>query len=82
MRDTNLHNKDFSEMHSGSCNQMTSSCKCAIGRKVITRRHNGVERVERVEQVSILATIALVPYTIGNQSQAMFISNLLAKNPS
>ena len=30
VRDTNLHNKDCSEMHSGSCSQMTSSCKCAI----------------------------------------------------
>ena len=30
MRDTNLHNKDCSEMHSGSCSQMTSSCKCPI----------------------------------------------------
>ena len=30
MRDTNLHNKDCSEMHSGSCSQMTSSCKCPV----------------------------------------------------
>ena len=30
MRDTNLHNKDCSEMHSGSCSQMTSSCKWPI----------------------------------------------------
>ena len=30
MRDTNLHNKDCSEMHSGSCSQMVSSCKCPI----------------------------------------------------
>ena len=30
VRDTNLHNKDCSEMHSGSCSQMTSSCKCPI----------------------------------------------------
>ena len=28
--DTNLHCKDCSEMHSGSCSQMTSSCKCSI----------------------------------------------------
>ena len=53
----------------------------SIGRKVITRRHNGVERVERVEQVSILATIALVPYTIGNQSQAMFILQSAGEDP-
>ena len=31
VRDTNLHNKDCSEMHSGSCSQMTSSCKYPIG---------------------------------------------------
>ena len=30
VRDTNLHNKDCSEMHSGSCSQMTSSCTCPI----------------------------------------------------
>ena len=30
MRDTNLHYKDCSEMHSGSCSQMMSSCKCSI----------------------------------------------------
>ena len=30
MRDTNLHNKHGSEIHSGSCRQMTSSCKCPI----------------------------------------------------
>ena len=29
-RDTNLHSKDCSKMHSGSCIQMTSSCKCPI----------------------------------------------------
>ena len=28
VRDTNLHNKDCSEMHSGSCSQMTSSWIC------------------------------------------------------
>ena len=28
--DINLHNKDYSEMHSGSCSQKTSSCKCHI----------------------------------------------------
>ena len=28
VRDKNLHYKDCSEMHSGSCSQMTSSCKC------------------------------------------------------
>ena len=26
VRDTNLHNKDCSEMHSGRCSQMASSC--------------------------------------------------------
>ena len=30
VRDTNLHYKDCSEMHSGSYGQMTSSCKCPI----------------------------------------------------
>ena len=30
VRDTNLHNKDCCEMHSGICSQMTSSCKCPI----------------------------------------------------
>ena len=30
MRDTYLHNKDCSEMHSGSSNQMTPSCKCLL----------------------------------------------------
>ena len=30
VRDTNLHYKDRSEMHSGSCSQMTPSGKCAI----------------------------------------------------
>ena len=30
VRDTNLYNKDYSEMHSGSCTQMTSSCECPI----------------------------------------------------
>ena len=30
VRDTNLHNKDCSEMHSGSWSQMTSSCRCPI----------------------------------------------------
>ena len=29
--DTNLHYKDCSELHSGSCSQMTSSWKCPIG---------------------------------------------------
>ena len=28
--DTNLHYKDCSEMHSGSCSQMTLSCRCPI----------------------------------------------------
>ena len=28
VRDTNLHYKDCSEVHSGSCSQMTSSCIC------------------------------------------------------
>ena len=36
MRDTNLHNKDCSEMHSGSCSQMTSSCKCPIALCVLS----------------------------------------------
>ena len=30
VRDTNLHYQDCSEMHSGSCSQITSSCKCPI----------------------------------------------------
>ena len=30
MCDTNLHYKDCSKMHSGSCSQMKSSCKCPI----------------------------------------------------
>ena len=30
MRDTNLHYKDCNEMHSGSCSQMASSCRCPI----------------------------------------------------
>ena len=30
VRDTNLHYKDCSEMHSGSCSQMTSSCRCHV----------------------------------------------------
>ena len=30
VRDTNLHYKDCSEMHSGSCSQMMPSCKCPI----------------------------------------------------
>ena len=30
LRDTSLHYKDCSEMHSGSCSQMASSCKCPI----------------------------------------------------
>ena len=30
VRDTNLHYKDYSEMHSGSCSQMTSSCQCPL----------------------------------------------------
>ena len=34
VRDTNLHYKDCSEMHSGSCNQMTSSCKCTISNPI------------------------------------------------
>ena len=32
VRDTNIHYKDISEMYSGSCSQMTSSCKCPIRR--------------------------------------------------
>ena len=27
---THLHDKDCSKMHSGSCNQMMSSCRCPI----------------------------------------------------
>ena len=34
LRDTNLHNEDCSEMHSGSCSQMTSSCKCLFSKKM------------------------------------------------
>ena len=30
VRDTNLHYKHCSEMHSGSSSQMTSSCKCSM----------------------------------------------------
>ena len=30
VRDKNLHDKDCSEMHSGSCSQITPSCKCPI----------------------------------------------------
>ena len=30
VRDTNLHNKACSEMHSGTCSQMTSSCRCPL----------------------------------------------------
>ena len=30
---TNLHNKDYSKMHSGSCSQVMLSCRCAVGRQ-------------------------------------------------
>ena len=30
VRDTNLHDKGCSEMHSGSCSQIVSSYKCPI----------------------------------------------------
>ena len=31
MHDTNLHYKDCSEMHSGSCSPMTLSYRCPVG---------------------------------------------------
>ena len=62
VRDTNLHNKDCSEMHSGSCSQMTSSCKCPISLSWkkhwwrTLRRHKMVVRgfPGRVMSVSVL----------------------------
>ena len=49
MRDTTLHNKDCSEMHSGSCSQMLL-CNCPIHMielndgKVGEKGHEGGER--------------------------------------
>ena len=62
VRDTNLHNKDCTEMHSGSCSQMTSSCKCPISLSWkkhwwrTLRRHKMVVRgfPGRVMSVSVL----------------------------
>ena len=49
VRDTNLHNKDCSEMHSGCCSQMTSPCKCSIC--VIVAKGQGIPRDDLLLEV-------------------------------
>ena len=54
VRDTNLHYKDCSEMHSGSCRHMTSSCRCPIGRVFSTSSYQWIFMIVISESRSCL----------------------------
>ena len=66
MRDTNLRYKDCSEMHSGGCSQMTSSCKCPVSFNAHTNlwksqqeRHTGTaSKWRETAVVSILSFVS------------------------
>ena len=51
VRDTNQHYKDCSEMHSGSCSQMTSSCQYPI---------RGVTKSEAIKRVHFCVCVLLI----------------------
>ena len=57
LRDTNLHNKDWSEMHSGRCSQMTSPCICPTCEKPFECQPRAKHHLRKAKPNHVLKTI-------------------------